>query len=60
MGTREIFMEELRSLHHAHETLHRPEYARRLETDVIHDLEVAEQILTEIVDRAPRLLEFQL
>jgi hypothetical protein len=52
-------MEELRSIHHAHETLRRPEYARRLEPDVIHDLDVAEQILTEIVDRAPRLLQFE-
>ncbi len=60
MGTREIFMEELRSIHHAHQTLRRPEYARRLEPDVIHDLDVAEQILIEIVDRAPRLLSFEI
>ena len=58
MGTREIFMEELRSIHQAHQILVRPEYARRLEPDVVHDIDVAEQILTEIVDRAPRLLQF--
>jgi hypothetical protein len=59
MGTREIFLDELRSLHSAHETLRRPEYALRLDDDVINDLDVAEQILTEIVDRAPRLLMFE-
>lgn len=60
MGAREIFMQELRSLHDAHEKLRRPNYAGRLGHDLDRDLETASLILEEIIDKAPGLLQFRL
>jgi hypothetical protein len=59
MGAREIFMQELRSLHDAHEKLRRPSYAGKLGADLDRDLETASLILEEIIDKAPSLLNFR-
>ncbi|HYD30372.1 MAG TPA: hypothetical protein VEB64_05880 [Azospirillaceae bacterium] len=58
LGAREIFMSELRSLHDAHEKLNRPNYAGKLSSDLERDLETAELILEEIIEKAPSLLNF--
>ena len=58
LGAREIFIAELRSLHEAHEKLSRPEYAGRFDNSVASDLDMAEAILDEIIDKAPSLLQF--
>lgn len=58
IGAREIFISELRSLHDAAEKLHRPEYARVMGDKLKGDLETAEMILEEIIDKAPGLLQF--
>jgi len=58
LGAREIFIAELHCLHDAHEKLRRPEYAGRFDNSVTTDLDMAEAILDEIIDKAPSLLQF--
>ncbi|CAK0771272.1 DUF2383 domain-containing protein [uncultured Gammaproteobacteria bacterium] len=58
LGAREIFVSELRSLHDASEKLNRPDYAGRVTPDLQRDLEMASQILEEIIDKAPGLLQY--
>ena len=58
LGAREMFVSELRSLHDAREKLRRPDYAGRLNPDLERDLEMASQILEEIIDKAPGLLQY--
>jgi hypothetical protein len=58
VGAREIFISELRSLHDAADKLKRPEYDRQLGDKLKGDLETAEMILEEIIDKAPGLLQF--
>lgn len=60
MGAREIFMAELRSLHDAHQKLSQPAYAGKLGSELERDLETASQILEEIIDKAPSLLNFRM
>lgn len=58
VGARDIFISELRSLHDAAEKLRRPEYAAIMGDKLKGDLETAELILEEIIDKAPGLLNF--
>ncbi|MDR3517821.1 MAG: hypothetical protein P4M00_18620 [Azospirillaceae bacterium] len=58
LGAREIFVAELRSLYEAHEKLSRPAYVGRLDASLESDLQTAEAILEEIIDKAPSLLQF--
>ncbi|MFY8094302.1 MAG: hypothetical protein ACOVN0_12575 [Niveispirillum sp.] len=58
MGARDIFIAELRSLHDAAEKLRRPAYAGVMGDKLKGDLETAELILEEIIDKAPGLLNF--
>lgn len=58
LGAREIFMSELRSLHEAREKLRRPSFEGKHTVDLERDLETAELILEEIIDKAPSLLQF--
>ncbi|CAK0780122.1 Archaeal PaREP1/PaREP8 family [Azospirillaceae bacterium] len=58
LGAREIFMSELRSLHDARDKLSRPEYAGKISTELSNDLDMAETILEEIIEKAPNLLSF--
>ena len=58
LGTREIFMQELRTLHDTQKKLTEPRYAGRLDEETKRNLKVAEDILNEIIDKAPSLLNF--
>ncbi|WP_328702888.1 hypothetical protein [Arenibaculum pallidiluteum] len=58
LGAREIFISELRSLYDAHEKLRNPNLQERLDANIRNDLETAEAILEEIIDKAPSLLQF--
>ena len=58
LGAREVFVSELKSLHEAHEKLRRPDYAGKLGPNLENDLDMASQILEEIIDKAPGLLQF--
>ena len=57
-GAREIFIAELHSLYEAREKLRRPDYLSRLNSGLATDLDTAEAILEEIIDKAPGLLQF--
>jgi hypothetical protein len=58
LGTREIFVQELRTLYETKKKLSEPRYDSRLDDDAKRKLHVAEEILTEIIDKAPSLLQF--
>jgi hypothetical protein len=58
LGAREIFIAELHSLYEAREKLRRPDYVSRLSEGLANDLDTAEAILEEIIDKAPGLLKF--
>lgn len=58
LGAREIFVTELRSLYEASEKLRTPAYADHLSDEVRAELETAEMILEEIIDKAPSMLQF--
>jgi len=58
LGARDIFVAELKSLYDAAEKLKRPEYVSHLGDSLKGDLETAEMILEEIIDKAPSLLNF--
>jgi hypothetical protein len=58
LGAREVFVQELRSLHDAHEKLMRPDYAEKIAGHLEKDLETASLILEEIIEKAPTMLNF--
>jgi hypothetical protein len=58
LGSRDVFMRELRNLHRAHEKMNDPRYAPRISERTGSDLKVAEEILATIIERAPALLDF--
>lgn len=58
LGSRDVFMRELRNLHRAHEKMNDPKYAARINDRATADLKVAEEILATIIERAPALLDF--
>lgn len=58
IGVAEVFLQELRSLDAARKELRSPEHDGQLAAELLQDLETAELILKEILERAPRLLDF--
>jgi hypothetical protein len=58
LGTREIFVQELKSLYDTKKKLSEPRYDSRLDDEAKRKLNLAEEILTEIIDKAPSLLQF--
>ena len=56
IGSREIFVQELHNLHAAKKRLAEPRYAHLLDKEAERNIEVAENILNEIIERAPSLL----
>ncbi|HTP83528.1 MAG TPA: hypothetical protein VMQ11_11310 [Alphaproteobacteria bacterium] len=58
LGSRDVFMRELRNLHRAHEKMNDPKYGPRINERTGSDLKVAEEILATIIERAPALLDF--
>lgn len=58
LGTREVFLQELRTLYETKKTLSEPRYDSRLDKEAKRKLHVAEEILREIIDKAPSLLQF--
>jgi hypothetical protein len=57
-GIRECFAQELRSMSAAQERLRAPEHKDRLPPELGQDLEVAEEILAEVMRKAPSLMSF--
>jgi hypothetical protein len=58
LGARDVFMSELRSLYHAKERIETDRYAHLLTDKTKADLAAAEQILEIVIERAPKLLNF--
>ncbi|WP_439816480.1 hypothetical protein [Zavarzinia sp. CC-PAN008] len=58
VGTRDVFMSELRSLWHARKRLEQPHLQVLLDEKAAQDLAKAQDILSEIIARAPSLLDF--
>jgi hypothetical protein len=58
IGIKELFMRELRELREARERLQSPEHAGQLPDSLQMDLDTAEEILIEVMEKAPSLLSF--
>ena len=58
VGIREMFMRELRELRDARERLRSPDHGNLVPPDLSDDLDVAEEILVEVMAKAPSLLSF--
>ncbi len=57
LGSREVFVRELRTLNEAQVKLSAPSYKEKVPKEVQKQLETAERILIEVIDKAPSLLE---
>lgn len=57
LGSREVFVREIRTLHDTHRLLSAPRYADMLDTTMHKQRDKASRILTEIIARAPSLLD---
>jgi hypothetical protein len=60
LGTRHVFVHELKTLHDAEKTLRKKKYRKRVSKEISDRREKAEKILLMIIDKAPSLLEFRL
>ncbi|MFM7346640.1 MAG: hypothetical protein ACKO1J_14885 [Tagaea sp.] len=57
LGAKDVFLRELRSLYGLKNTLGREPFLSQLPAESGHDVELAEKILREIIDKAPALLD---
>jgi hypothetical protein len=57
-GVREVFTQELAHLHAAKAELRSPEHAGKIPSDLEQDLETAETILREVIEKAPTFINF--
>ncbi|GLQ06585.1 hypothetical protein [Sneathiella chinensis] len=58
LGAKDLFSSELRRLYSLKSELDRPKYQGMLSEDALNDLNTAELILQEIIEKAPSLLNF--
>ncbi len=56
LGTRHVFVQELRTLYDAEQVLKEAKYESYLKANVVEQRDKAERILNAIIDRAPQLL----
>ena len=56
LGTRHVFVQELRTLYDAEQVLKEDKYENYLMANVVEQRDKAERILNAIIDRAPQLL----
>lgn len=57
LGAKDVFLRELRSLYGLKNTLAREPFLGQLPAETGRDVELAEKILREIIDKAPALLD---
>jgi len=57
LGSREVFVREIKTLHDAHGTLSQERFSGKVTDDILAKQLQAQKILNEIVERAPRLLD---
>jgi hypothetical protein len=60
LGAKELFLRELRAIYNLKNALSGPPYAEGLQGETVHDVELAEKILHEIIERAPALLDLSM
>jgi hypothetical protein len=60
LGSRDVFMRELRNLHRAQEKIRDPRFEGRISDRTGGDIKVAEEILAAIIERAPEILDFDI
>ena len=60
LGSRDVFMRELRNLHRAQEKIRDPRFEGRISDRTSNDVKVAEDILSAIIERAPEILDFDI
>ena len=60
LGAKDVFLRELRSIYALKNALSEPPFADGMAADTGRDVEIAEKILREIIERAPTLLELSL
>ncbi|HBU97593.1 hypothetical protein [Thalassospira lucentensis] len=58
LGAREMFQSELRTLYEAERMISDPRYISQLDVSARDDLDTAKEILEEIIEHAPALLNF--
>ncbi len=59
LGSKDIFLGELRSLYRVKQMLEMERYKNKISSRVGKDIETAEEILGVIIDRAPSLLQLE-
>lgn len=57
LGSREIFMREIKTLYDTHRLLHDPRFKDQIDDRIEQRMRAAERILEEIIERAPALLD---
>ncbi len=60
MGAREMFMEELKRLHSCHAKLSDERYIDKIDPEQRQNIEIAAEIIEEIIERAPNLFSFSM
>jgi hypothetical protein len=60
LGAKDVFLRELRSIYALKNALSEPPFADGLAPENARDIELAEKILREIIERAPTMLELSL
>jgi hypothetical protein len=60
LGAKDLFLRELRSIYALKNALSEPPFADGVAAETAHDIELAEKILREIIERAPTLFELSL
>jgi len=60
LGAKDVFLRELRSIYGLKNALSEPPYSTGMPAETLHDIDLAEKILREIIERAPTLLELSM
>ncbi len=60
LGAKDVFLRELRAIYTLKNALSAPPYSTGLHAETAHDVELAEKILREIIERAPALLDLSM
>jgi hypothetical protein len=58
LGSKEVFLSDLRTLHNAREKLMQEKYANLIDDATRRNLDTGDEILAEIIDKAPSMLAF--
>lgn len=60
LGAKDVFLRELKAIYTLKNALSAPPFANGLHAETVHDVDLAEKILREIIERAPALLDLSM